>query len=260
MLRVAVVFSGALTVCCTRLLFLLITSLWTLAPRAVFTDADSIYCVVLSCIAGTLSCLHHKAWLPLAGGPASRSEHHSCRPKEALNPAPVCFRLRPSIPQLWEDACWVTELPAVCPRPWRWGWWVDSILVFSAWLSGSCFCLVFFFGFMEATPVAGVNQSRRFKKNRVSGDSCCCYAQWHAHGQNRRGFCPEIRTLLPGRERCWVGKGCSWWDTVVVGTLQPGSPLQLPQKCNKLHRLWQQGNVCALPWKEKNTPIYFLKN
>lgn len=164
MLRVAVVFSGALTVCCTRLLFLLITSLWTLAPRAVFTDADSIYCAVLSCIAGTLSCLHHKAWLPLAGGPASRGEHHSCRPKEALNPAPVCFRLRPSIPQLWEDACWVTELPAVCPRPWRWGWWVDSILVFSAWLSGSCFCLVFFFGFMEATPVAGVNQSRRFKK------------------------------------------------------------------------------------------------
>lgn len=80
MLCIAVVFSSALTVCCTHLLFLLIPSLWTLAPKTVFTDADSISCVVLRCTAGILSCLHPKAWLILAGDPASQQhEHRICR-------------------------------------------------------------------------------------------------------------------------------------------------------------------------------------
>lgn len=75
----ALVFSGAFTVCCTHLLFLLITSLWTLAPKAVFANAYSIYWVVLRCTARILSGFHCRAWLSLAGGPIYQEhEHHFC--------------------------------------------------------------------------------------------------------------------------------------------------------------------------------------
>lgn len=94
------------TVCCTHLLFLLITSLWTLAAEAVFTDAYSICCVMLGCTAGILNCLHHE-WRESMAGSCRRP---SFRAAQAL--------LLQSLRNLFPNAFRYDHPSRGCGRPW----------------------------------------------------------------------------------------------------------------------------------------------